>query len=92
MKDKSFSTNEATLTSLRRTGEIIKSGRNDDYWMTEEGQAILVGKLNDRGGPPSGLYPFDYTVESKAMLYAAGNAAEGEWIEVDLYADTGACD
>ena len=60
--------------------------------MTEEGQAIVVGKLNDRGGPPSGLCAFDYTEKSKAMLYAAGDAAEGGWIEVELCADTGACD
>ena len=80
MNDASFSTNEAILTSLRRAGEIIKSGRDADYWMAEEGKAILVGRLNERGGPPLGLYPFDYTAESKAMLYAAGNAAEGEWI------------
>ena len=46
--------------------------------MTEEGQAILIGKLNDRGGPPSGLCAFDYMEESKAMLYAAGNAEEDE--------------
>ena len=92
MSDVSFAKNEAILTSLGRAGEIIKSGKNADYWKTEEGQAILVGKLNDRGGPPSGLYPFDYTAQSKAMLHAAGNAAEGEWIEVELCADTGACD
>ena len=92
MNDASFSTNEAILTSLRRAGEIIKSGRDADYGMTEEGHAILIGKLNFRGGPPAGLYPFDYTAESKAMLYAAGNVAEGEWIEGDCCADTGACD
>ena len=82
MNDASFSTNEGILNSLRRAGEIIKSGKNADYSMTEEGQAILVGKLNDRGGPPSGLCAFVYTAESKAILYAAGNAAEGEWIKV----------
>ena len=59
--------------------------------MTEEGQAILVGKLNDEAGPRTGLYPSGYTAESKAMLYAAGEASDGEWIEVELCADTGAC-
>ena len=51
MSDSSFSTNEAILTSLRRAGEIIKSKQNADYWMSEEGQAILVGKLGDREVP-----------------------------------------
>ena len=60
--------------------------------MSEEGQAILVGKLSDRRGHPSGLCAFDYTDESKAMLLAAGKVEEGEWIEVELCADTGACD
>ena len=50
--------------------------------MSEEGQAILIGQLNDRGGSPSGFCTFDYTQETKAMLYAAGNAEEDEWIEV----------
>ena len=55
MNDTSFSNNEAILSSLTRAGEIINSGKNADYWMTEEGQAILFGKLNGRGGPPSDL-------------------------------------
>ena len=92
MSDSSSSTNEAILASLRCAGEIIKSKQNADYWMSEEGQAILGGKLGDRGGPPSGLCAFDYTPESKAMLLAAGKAEEGEWIEVELCVDTGACD
>ena len=92
MNDSSFITNEAILTSLRRAGEIIESNKNADYWMSEEGQAVLIRKLDDRGGPPSGLCAFDYTEEPKAMLHAAGDASEGEWIEVALCADTGACD
>ena len=75
MNDASFSTNESIVTSLRRAGEIIKSKQSANYWMTEEGQAIFIGKLNDRGGPPSGLCAFDYTEETKAMLYAEGRAS-----------------
>ena len=45
--------------------------------MTEEGQAKLVGNLNGTAGPPTGLCAFDYIAESKALLYAAGDAAEG---------------
>ena len=92
MNDAIFSTHEAILTSLRRTGEINKSNQKSEYWMGEEGQAILVEKLNDKAGPPTGLCAFDYTAEPKALLYAAGDAAEGEWIELELCADTGACD
>ena len=36
MNDASFFTNEAILSSLRRAGEIIKSWKNADYWMTVE--------------------------------------------------------
>ena len=41
------------------------------------------------------MFIFDYTTQSKAMLSAAtptGGAVEEEWIEVELTADTGACD
>ena len=34
---------------------------------------------------------FDYSAETKAMLSSAGEVSE-EWIEVELTADTGACD
>ena len=85
MNDASFSTNEAILTLPRRAGEIIKSNQKSDYWMTKEGQVILVGKLDDKAGPPTGLCAFGYTAESKALLYLPGDAEEGEWIEVELY-------
>ena len=92
MKDASFSTNEAILTSLRRAGEIIKSNQKSEYWMTKKRRAIFVGKRNDKAGPPTGLCAFDFTAESKALLYAAGGASDGEWTEVELCAGTGACD
>ena len=44
--------------------------------MTEEGQAIAVGKLNNKAGPLTGLCALDSTAEPKALLYAAGDAAE----------------
>ena len=71
---------------------FTKSSQKSDYWMADTGQAILLRKLNDRSSPPTGLCAFDYAEESKALLYAAGDAEEGEWIEVELVADTGACD
>ena len=71
---------------------FTKSSQKSDYWMADKGQAILLGKLNDRTSPPTGLCAFDYAEESKALLYAAGDAEEGEWIEVELCANTGACD
>ena len=39
------------------------------------------------------LCPLDYTKETKAMLCsAAANPEEDEWFEVEITADTGACD
>ena len=38
------------------------------------------------------LSPFDYTAASKAMLCPVGPAGGDEWVEVELTADTGACD
>ena len=35
---------------------------------------------------------FDYTAETKAMLSSTTASGEDEWIEVELCADTGACD
>ena len=54
--------------------------------------------LEERAKPPTSkertaapLLELDYTAESKAMLCSTG-PAEQEWFEVELTADTGACD
>ena len=38
------------------------------------------------------LNTFDYTEDTKAMLSSAEGSSEAEWIEIELTADTGACD
>ena len=42
-------------------------------------------------GQTGGLCPLDYTQASKACLSPVSSASE-EWVEVELTADTGACD
>jgi hypothetical protein len=70
------------------------------YWMTDEGQQELL-RMYETARPPTsskyraGLCPLDYTSASKAMLNAAtatGGGVDDEWVEVELTADTGACD
>ena len=81
------------LSSLRRAGQILKSKQKTDYWTSEEGQAALLRKIKSRECPPAAdLSVFDYTEASEALLYSAGSAGQEEWIEVELCADTGACD
>ena len=71
--------------------------------MTDAGQAELLRMYGANSRPPTArtspscLSIFDYTERSKAMLSSAGAADpgtgdEGSWIEVELTADTGACD
>ena len=96
----SRSTSAEILDALRRASQAINNETKRDYWMTDAGQAELLRKYESTAKPPSstgtgnGLCMFDYTQESKAMLSSAGASVEGEddWIEVELTADTGACD
>ena len=91
---------------LARLRKLVKASQEADFWLTDEGQAELLRKYEANERPPSspGVYgsflgcsgsfdlcTFDYTEASKAMLSAA-SASEEEWIEVELTADTGACD
>ena len=77
--------------------------RNDpDYWLTPAGQADLQCIEADRkckalgplgSGPlrsSSGMFIFDYSSSTKAHLSPV--SASAEWQEVELTADTGACD
>ena len=88
------STSGAILQALRRAGDILQSKRNSQYWTTRAGQAELLRKIDERSRrpPPSQLNMFDYTEASKTALSSAGAHADEEWIEVELCADTGACD
>ncbi len=90
------STNEMIIKSVRRAGEILESRRCADYWNSEEGQQELLKKIEERNqGPPSEhLSMFDYTDATKALLSSADVRSDDNegWVEVELCADTGACD
>jgi hypothetical protein len=66
----------------------------EDYWTSEDGQNDLLKRISDRDEhPPSYLSVFDYSDGTKAMLCSTGPSGEAEeWIEIELTADTGACD
>ena len=61
--------------------------------MSDEGQSEVPRRIDIRAQKPSsGLHMFDYTSDTKAMLSSEANSSEGDWIEVELTADTGVCD
>ena len=93
------SSSKMILQALRRAGDILeKKQQSADYWTSEAGQAELLRKIDERNRRPSPASPaslniFDFTTESKAFLNSASAAhGEEEWIQVELCADTGACD
>jgi len=106
---KNFSNGEI-LANLARASNLMMNSTGADYWISDDGQAELLRRIQLESGPTSttaprswgrsgtsaaGLSPLDYTQASKAMiekgsLSAVGN--EEEWIEVELTADSGACD
>ena len=62
--------------------------------MSDDGQIELLRRIEVRSEKPASyLNMFDYTDGTKAMLCSTGPSGEGEeLIEVELTADTGACD
>ena len=96
LKNIDDSSSKLILQALRRAGDIIeKHQQNADYWTSDAGQAELLRKIDERSRRPSpnSLNIFDYSQESKAFLSSATAASDGEeWIEVEMCADTGACD
>ena len=92
------STNNEVMDALRKVAEIIADKKSNEYWISDDGQSELLKMIEEKAKPPSSkgkavvsLSELDYTAESKAMLCSAG-PAEQEWYEVELTADTGACD
>ena len=92
------STNNEVIDALKQAAEIITAKMESEYWVSDEGQSELLKMLEERAKPPTSkertaapLLELDYTAESKAMLCSTG-PAEQEWFEVELTADTGACD
>ena len=82
------------LESLARAAAVMAKEKQSNYWMTEDGQTELLRKIEARNvKPKSHIDMFDYTAGTKAMLSSTGPSSDGtDWIEVELTADTGACD
>ena len=75
----------------RQTTKELKQGLG--RWGTG-GDGVRDDGLPKEPKERKGMFVFDYTPESKAMLSAAtptGGEADEGWIEVELTADTGAC-
>ena len=87
--------NADILNSINQVANAMAVKKHGDYWTTDAGQAELLRMIDVRSKPPSAgsLFIFDYTTESKSMLSSAGAASGGEeWFEIEMTADTGACD
>ena len=97
-------TNKQVLEQLGLAAAALRRNSVMDYWNTDAGQAELLRRIqNESMAPPNrGASPvkqtlsvFDYTEASKALL-GGGNGlstiGSDEWIEIELTADSGACD
>ena len=85
--------NSQIVNALRYAGKLLERKRLLDYWLSDEGQNELLRKVEKRDRHP--LNTINYSKGSKALLASAGasgNAQDGEWVQVELCADTGACD
>ena len=71
-----------------RLQHLAKTISDADFWLTEEGQQLLAKKFEER--PRNHIGILDYNKESKASLCPVSGSEE--WYEVELTADTGACD
>ena len=89
-------TNPEILKSIWKAADIMAKKQQNDFWLSDEGQAELLRMIDTRATKPysKGLSGLDYTAASKAMLSSAGAAdqEEEEWFEMEMTADTGACD
>ena len=71
----------------------MASKSKSDYWLSSDGQTDLLRMIDVRSQKPNkSLDMFDYMSETKAMLSSTGPSGDEEWVEVELTADTGACD
>ena len=96
------STNADILSALKEVAAALDQRAKRNYWLTDAGQAELLRRYESTSKPPTdgtsgnGLCMFDYTPDSKSMLSSASAAEhrgyDDEWVEVELTADTGACD
>ena len=82
------------LTLFKKAAKMMSTMGKAEYWLSDEGQKELLRRIDIRAKKPvSGLNMFDYTADTKAMLSSAATASgDDDWIEIELTADTGACD
>ena len=92
------------LGNLKKAATIMQGSSGTDYWTSEEGQSELLRMIHAESKRPSAaprqwrrssLSPLDYTDASNAMMEEGSLSAFGaddEWVEIDLTADSGACD
>ena len=111
MNDAKNATNSQILANLQWAAEIMSRQTGLDYWVSDDGQAELLRRIQAEGKPPSShprswgsstgtsaatLSPLDYTDASKAKLDGNGSLCgldgASEWVEIELTADSGACD
>ena len=85
--------NVEIVTSLREAANMMSMQDKTEYWLSDEGQSEFR-RIDIRAKKPdSGLSMFDDTSDTKAMHSSTATASDGDdWIEVELAADTGACD
>ena len=82
------------LTLLKKAAKMMSTMGKAEYWLSDKGQKELLRRIDIRAKKPdSGLNIFDYAADTKAMLSSAATASgDDDWIEIELTADTGACD
>ena len=85
-------TNEEIIASLRQAAKVMSKKQMTEYWLSDDGQDELLRRIDERSRKPDTLAVLDYNADTKAMLSSAGTSGAEEWIEVELTADTGACD
>ena len=85
-------TNEEIIASLRQAAKVMSKKQMTEYWLSDDGQDELVRRIEERSKKPETLAMLDYNADTKAMLSSASTSDVEEWIEVELTADTGACD
>jgi hypothetical protein len=97
----SKSTNAEILHAHKLAAKALEMEHRNKYWTTDAGQEKLLRRYEAASKPSSasqrcnGMFIFDYTAQSKSMLSAAtpsGGEDRDEWVEVEMTADTGACD
>ncbi len=77
------------MFQIKEAMQKMKKAKELDHWISEKGQAEFK-KMND-DQTHQGINIFHYAPSPKASLCPM-TAPDDEWYEVELTADTGACD